>query len=68
MKVFQFTGTAGIMAYCFASIPMDICFGKPLRNVLACLADGVAYGLITGAIFAAMWPGVEMLSISAPAQ
>jgi hypothetical protein len=28
-----------------------------LRYVLACLADGVAYGLITGVIFAAMWPG-----------
>ncbi len=31
--------------------------GHPLRNVLANLADGVAFGLITGAIFAAMWPG-----------
>jgi hypothetical protein len=57
MQVFQFTGTAGIMAYCFGSIPIDICFGKPLRSILACLADGVAYGLITGAIFGAMWPG-----------
>jgi hypothetical protein len=28
---------------------------QPLRNVLACLADGVAFGLITGAIFGAMW-------------
>ena len=56
MKVFQFTGAAGIMAYCFASLPLDICFNKPLRNVLANLVDGIAFGLITGAIFAAMWP------------
>ncbi len=57
LKVFQFTGTAGVMAYCFASLPQDICFNKPLRTVLANLADGIAFGVITGAIFAAMWPG-----------
>lgn len=57
MKVFPVTGTAGVMAYCFGGLPQDICFNKPMRTVLANLADGVAYGLITGAIFAAMWPG-----------
>lgn len=58
ISVFRFTATAGIMAYCLASIPQDIWFGKPLRNILACLADGIAFGLITGAIFAWLWPGV----------
>jgi hypothetical protein len=56
MKVFQVTGTAGVMAYCFANIPQDIWFGKPLRNVLACVGDGIVFGLMTGAIFGWMWP------------
>jgi hypothetical protein len=56
-KVFQIAGTSAIMAYCFAQIPHAIWFGTPLRNVMASLADGIAFGLITGAIFAAMWPG-----------
>jgi hypothetical protein len=57
VKVFQLTGAAAVMAYCFASLPQDICLGKPARNVLANLADGVAFGLITGAVFAWLWPG-----------
>jgi hypothetical protein len=56
MHVFRFAGAAGIMAYTLAQIPHQIWFGTPLRNVIACLADGIAYGLITGAIFAWLWP------------
>jgi hypothetical protein len=56
MTVFRFTATAGVMAYCLAGIPLDICFNKPLRNMLANLIDGIAFGVITGAIFAMMWP------------
>lgn len=56
LKVFQFTGTAAVCAYCFGGLPQDICFNKPTRTVLANLVDGVAYGLITGAIFAWLWP------------
>lgn len=57
MKVFQVTGTAGLLAYCFATIPGAIWFGTPLRNVVTCLVDGVVYALATGAIFAWLWPG-----------
>ena len=57
MDVFRFTATAGIMAYTLSQIPKDIWFGTPTRNILSCLADGIAFGLITGAIFAWLWPG-----------
>lgn len=55
-KVFQVTGTAGVLAYCFASIPNDIWFQKSPRAMAMCFIDGIVFGLATGAIFAAMWP------------
>ncbi|HRP62220.1 MAG TPA: hypothetical protein PK400_02895 [Phycisphaerales bacterium] len=60
MGVFRFTGTAALMAYTFASIPQAIWFGTPLRNVLACIADGVAFAVITGALFAWLWPAITV--------
>lgn len=57
MHIFRFTGTAAIMAYCFAQIPHQIWFGTPTRNIITCLVDGIAYGIITGLIFAWLWPG-----------
>src|SRR5687767_1930042 len=54
--IFQITGTAAIMAYCFARIPNDIWFGTPPRNIVNNLIDGIAFGLITAAIFAWLWP------------
>lgn len=56
LAIFRFTGTAGIMAYTLAQIPKDIWFGTPTRNILSCLVDGIAFGLITGAIFGWLWP------------
>lgn len=55
-KVFQITGTAGILAYCFASFPGDLWFQLKRRAMLMNVLDGIAFGLITGAIFAWMWP------------
>ena len=55
LPVFRFVGTAGIMTYCCAGIPNAIWFKrKMLYNTL----DGIAFGLITGLIFALLWPGV----------
>ena len=54
MEVFRFVGTAGILTYGTANILNGIWFG---RKMVADIIDGVAYGLITGLIFAAMWPG-----------
>lgn len=53
MKVFQFVGTAGIVTYGSANILNGIWFG---RKMIGDLVDGIAYGLITGAIFAWLWP------------
>jgi len=54
--VFQVLGTAGILAYCFASFPGDIWFQKPKRAMVTNFIDGVVFGLITGAMFAWLWP------------
>jgi hypothetical protein len=56
-RVFQVAGTAGILAYDFASIPNAIWFGAYRRTILATIFDGVLYGAIIGAIFAWQWPG-----------
>ena len=55
-KVFQVTGTAAILAHCFAFMPNNVWFGTPKRGVLMDVLDGGVYSLITGAIFGAMWP------------
>ena len=56
--VFHFTSIVAVMAYCLASIPQAIWFNKPLGSVIAGLVDGIAFGIITGAIFAWRWPGM----------
>jgi hypothetical protein len=56
-SVLRITGTAGILAYAFAFIPNAIWFCQPRGMLVRNIAEGVAYGLITGAIFAALWPG-----------
>ena len=53
---FRITGTAAVMAYCFASLPHDIWFGKPGKSMLTGLIDGVIYGLLTAGTFAWLWP------------
>ena len=53
MEVFRFVGTAGILTYAAAGIPNAIWFRQ---RMIGNLLDGVAYGLIVGAIFAAFWP------------
>lgn len=55
-KVFQVMGTAGILAYCFASFPGDVWFQKKRRAMAMDLVDGIVFGLITGVIFAWQWP------------
>jgi hypothetical protein len=54
LTVFRFVGTAGILTYGTANILNGIWFG---RKMAADIADGVAYGLITGLVFALLWPG-----------
>ena len=54
MQVFRFVGTAGILTYCGGGILHGIWFKRKLWTDLV---DGVAYGLITGAVFGLLWPG-----------
>lgn len=54
MPVFRFMGTAGILTYGSANLLNGIWFR---RKMLADIADGIVYGLITGLIFGLMWPG-----------
>jgi hypothetical protein len=53
MKVFRFVGTAGILTYGTANILNGIWFG---RKMVGDIIDGIAYGLITGLMFAWLWP------------
>ena len=58
MTVFKVAGTAGILGYGFAFLPNQIWFQAYPRTIVACVVDGIVYGLITGAIFAGLWPKV----------
>jgi hypothetical protein len=52
--VFRFVGTAGILVYATSGLLNAIWFRK---KMIADIIDGIAYGLLTGAIFALLWPG-----------
>jgi hypothetical protein len=54
--VFRVISTAAVLAYCFASFPNDLWFQKSRRAMLMNLIDGVVFALITGAVFAWLWP------------
>jgi hypothetical protein len=55
-KVMQVLGTAGVLAYCVAGLPNDIWFQRSAREIVMCLIDGIVFGLLTGAVFAWLWP------------
>ncbi|MBC7834942.1 MAG: hypothetical protein H7Y88_07555 [Phycisphaerales bacterium] len=55
-RVFRVTGTAGILAYTISFLPNAIWFCMPKRAIAMNLIDGIVYGLITGAVFGALWP------------
>lgn len=57
-EVFQIAATAGVLGHAFGHLPNGIWFQHGRNAMIACLADGVAYGLITGAVFALLWPGL----------
>lgn len=56
LDVFQIAGTAGILGYAFGGVPHGIWMGRKPRSMAMDFLDGTFYGLVTGAIFAAMWP------------
>jgi hypothetical protein len=56
-RVFQVLGTAGVLAYSFSFIPGGIWFGQSGRSLAMGVIDGIVYGLVTGGVFALLWPG-----------
>lgn len=57
MRVFRITGTVAFMAYGFFSLPAGIWWGQPWRAVAKDVVDGAIYALVTGVLFACLWPG-----------
>jgi len=55
-SVFRVTGTAAFMAHGFIGFQESIWFGLPGRVAFKHALDGLVYALITGAIFAWLWP------------
>lgn len=56
-QTFRFVGTAGVLAYSFAFLPNGIWFQQYPRTMAMNVIDGIVFGLITGLVFAALWPG-----------
>ena len=56
LSVFQVTGTAAFMAYGFIGFQESIWFGLPGKVAFKHALDGLAYALLTGGIFAWLWP------------
>ena len=56
LQVFQVTGCAAVLAYCFGMIPGSIWFGKSARSTIMDVVDGVVYALFTAGTFGWLWP------------
>jgi hypothetical protein len=57
LAVFRVAGATAVLGYCAGSIPGAIFLGKPVRFVLTDFIDNLVYALLTGLIFAWLWPG-----------
>lgn len=55
-SAFRFAGTAAMLTYALGGIPGFVWWGRKLSTTLKEVADGVAYGLLTGAVFGWLWP------------
>ncbi|MDE2150607.1 MAG: hypothetical protein KGJ55_12445 [Gammaproteobacteria bacterium] len=56
LQVFRIVGTVSFMTYGFTSLPAGIWWGQPWKTVVKDVIDGLIYGLVTGVIFAWLWP------------
>ncbi len=57
LPVFQVATTTSLLAYAGYALPMCIWHGQPWSQLPGRLVDGVTYAVITGALFAGLWPG-----------
>ncbi|TWT37241.1 hypothetical protein KOR34_21880 [Posidoniimonas corsicana] len=53
VHVFRFVATAGLLTHCFAKFPSVFWFPQ---KVAMSLLDGVVYAVLTGLVFAGLWP------------
>ena len=58
IEVFRTAGTVGVLAYAFGTIPESIWKGLSWSISMKFVFDGLLYGLVTGAVFGWLWPGV----------
>lgn len=56
MQVLRVVGTVAFMGFAMGEIPSGIWWSHPWKSVVKHMIDGLVYALITGAIFAWMWP------------
>ena len=56
LEVFRFTATAAFLAYGLGTWSESIWFGRKWSTTLKNTVDGVIYALLTGAVFAWLWP------------
>jgi hypothetical protein len=54
--VFHLTGTVAIASYTLAVIPESIWMWRPWPMTIKNICDSIVYGLLTGAVFAWLWP------------
>lgn len=59
LDIFQFCAFAAVAAYALGGIPNAIWFQKTFRSTLNDVIDGIVYGVITGGVFAWLWPAAN---------
>jgi len=57
LTIFQVAGTAAFMAYGLGELINWIWKGQSLGTTVKAMAEGLAYGLLTGGTFGWLWPG-----------
>jgi hypothetical protein len=55
-RVFHTTALVALMAYAARSFPMGIWWGQPWGSVFKDAVDGLVYAIVTGLVFAWLWP------------
>ncbi|MFO1001825.1 MAG: hypothetical protein U0936_15920 [Planctomycetaceae bacterium] len=56
ITVFRFTGSTAALAYAAGGIPNAIWHGGNFRTALVDVIQGIVLGIVTGAVFATLWP------------
>lgn len=58
IEVLRTVVMVGVLVYAFGSVSESIWKGLSWSISLKFVLDGLLYGLVTGAVFAWLWPGV----------